>query len=141
MRTMTGSIFAAGIRHRRVVVPVVLLLILAALSFRPAPVRAEDNADAITPVEEFSRQLEDFQKSVPDLNKSIQESAGAIDAVTDIDKARADIENCASRYPIARRGVGQWPGITARDQGARSHPRQARDAAQEQRFSPRKGSS
>ena len=43
------------------------------------------------PVEEFSQQLEAFQKSVPDLNKSIQDSAGTIDSVTDVEKARAEI--------------------------------------------------
>jgi uncharacterized protein YlxW (UPF0749 family) len=52
-------------------------------------------ADAMTgaasPVEEFSQQLEAFQKSVPDLNKSIQDSAGTIDSVTDVEKARAEI--------------------------------------------------
>jgi chromosome segregation ATPase len=44
-----------------------------------------------SPVDEFSQQLEDFQKSVPDLTKKIQDGAGAIDAATDIDKARAEI--------------------------------------------------
>jgi chromosome segregation ATPase len=54
---------------------------------------AEDtNSSAVaSPVEEFSRQLEAFQKSAPDLNKSIQESAGAIDGVTDVEKARTEI--------------------------------------------------
>ena len=32
--------------------------------------------------------LEAFQKSAPDLNKSIQESAGAIDGITDSKRAR-----------------------------------------------------
>jgi hypothetical protein len=40
----------------------------------------------------FSRQLEDFQKSAPDLNKAIQDSAGTIDGITDIEKARAEID-------------------------------------------------
>ncbi|HZC58068.1 MAG TPA: hypothetical protein VE396_18785 [Xanthobacteraceae bacterium] len=45
-----------------------------------------------SPVDEFSQQLEDFQKSVPDLTKKIQDGAGAIDAATDIGKARAEID-------------------------------------------------
>jgi DNA repair exonuclease SbcCD ATPase subunit len=56
--------------------------------------RAEDpsnGAAANSPVEEFSQQLEAFQKTVPDLNKSIQDSAGTIDNVTDVEKARAEI--------------------------------------------------
>jgi chromosome segregation ATPase len=48
--------------------------------------------NATSPVEEFSQQLEAFQKSVPDLNKSIQDSAGTIDSVTDVEKARAEID-------------------------------------------------
>jgi peptidoglycan hydrolase CwlO-like protein len=82
-------------------------------------------AGASSPVEQFSRQLEDFQKSVPDLNKSIQESTGAIDSVTDIDKARADIDKLRAGFHVARRRVGQWPSVAARNQGARSYPRQA----------------
>ena len=72
--------------------------------------KAIDNGPA-SPVDEFSKQLEDFQKSVPDLNKSIQDSAGAIDAVTDVDKARAEIDNLRAagfarfwaRFPITAR--------------------------------------
>ena len=69
-----------GRGNARALVPLVLLLILAAWSIQTVPLRAEDKVDAITPVEEFSRQLEEFQKSVPDLNKKIQDSAGAIDS-------------------------------------------------------------
>jgi DNA repair exonuclease SbcCD ATPase subunit len=62
-----------------------------------AGARAEDatttNAGGpISPVEEFSQQLEAFQKSVPDLNTSIQNSASTIDSVTDAEKARAEID-------------------------------------------------
>ena len=66
--------------------------IVLALSANTA--RAEDtNAGTVaSPVEEFSQQLEAFQKSAPDLNKSIQDSAGTIDGVTDVEKARAEID-------------------------------------------------
>jgi DNA repair exonuclease SbcCD ATPase subunit len=50
------------------------------------------SADAVTPVEEFSKQVEEFKKSYPDLNKKIEESAKSIDAVTDVEKARKEIE-------------------------------------------------
>ena len=36
--------------------------------------------------------VEAFQKSVPDLNKSIQDSAGTIDSMNDVEKARAEID-------------------------------------------------
>ena len=52
----------------------------------------ESAASAASPVEEFSQQLEAFQKSVPDLNKSIQDSAGTIDSMNDVEKARAEID-------------------------------------------------
>jgi uncharacterized coiled-coil DUF342 family protein len=51
-----------------------------------------DSADAVTPVEEFSKQVEEFKKSYPDLNKKIEESAKSIDAITDVEKARKEIE-------------------------------------------------
>ncbi len=68
-----------------------------ALLLSAASARAEDvgNANAgspISPVEEFSQQLETFQRSVPDLNKSIQDTASTIDSVTDAEKARAEID-------------------------------------------------
>src|SRR5580704_7678072 len=54
--------------------------------------RAADKTDAVSPVEEFSKQLEDFQKSVPNLNKTIQDSAGTIDGYSDVEKARTEID-------------------------------------------------
>ena len=74
----------------------VAALFAVALTFS-AGARAEDatttNAgNPISPVEEFSQQLEAFQKSVPDLNTSIQNSASTIDSVTDAEKARAEVQ-------------------------------------------------
>jgi len=76
---------------------VVAALFAVAFTFSAAGARAEDasttNAgNPISPVEEFSQQLEAFQKSVPDLNTSIQNSASTIDSVTDAEKARAEID-------------------------------------------------
>ncbi len=75
----------------------VAALFAIALTFSGTGVRAEDASrassdSAISPVEEFSQQLEAFQKSVPDLNTSIQNSASTIDSVTDPEKARAEID-------------------------------------------------
>jgi chromosome segregation ATPase len=64
----------------------------AALAQDSSTANAGTTSSAASPVEEFSQQLEAFQKSVPDLNKSIQESAGTIDSVTDVEKARAEID-------------------------------------------------
>ena len=63
------------------------------LVFSVAAARAENSGSGgASPVEEFSQQLEAFQKSVPDLNKSIQDSAGTIDSINDVEKARAEID-------------------------------------------------
>jgi DNA repair exonuclease SbcCD ATPase subunit len=70
------------------------LLAVAVILFGSG-VRAEDAANSnapMSPVEEFSQQLEAFQRSVPDLNRSIQESASTIDSVTDAEKARDEID-------------------------------------------------
>jgi len=72
-------------------------LFAVALAALVGAARAEDATTgaggAASPVEEFSQQLEAFQKSVPDLNKSIQDSASAIDGVTDVEKARTEINH------------------------------------------------
>jgi chromosome segregation ATPase len=78
-----------GLAHKTMLGGAALAL-LWALSVGPA--RPEGAADGTAPVEEFSQQLENFQKSVPDLNKTIQDSAATIDGVTDVAKARAEID-------------------------------------------------
>src|SRR5512143_1643589 len=68
------------------------VLIGVVLALSATTTRAENPGAGASPVEEFSQQLEAFQKSVPDLNKSIQESAGTIDSMNDVEKARAEID-------------------------------------------------
>ncbi len=69
-----------------------LFVVALVLSKNAAIAEDSNSAGGASPVEEFSQQLEAFQKSVPDLNKSIQDSAGTIDSVTDVEKARAEID-------------------------------------------------
>jgi DNA repair exonuclease SbcCD ATPase subunit len=59
----------------------------------PAKAQAQSQtpADAITPVEEFSRQLEQFKKTIPNLNKRIEESTSSVDRWTDVEAARKEI--------------------------------------------------
>lgn len=89
--------------------PAALLVATALLMLGPplggAAIAQSDNraagttaapADAVTPVEEFSKQVEEFKKSYPELNKKIEDSAKSIDAITDIDKARTEIEELRS---------------------------------------------
>jgi DNA repair exonuclease SbcCD ATPase subunit len=137
MRTINGSIFAAGARHARIAVPLALLLVAVALSVRPVTVRAEDNTDAITPVEEFSRQLEEFQKSVPDLNKKIQDSAGAIDGWTDVEKARTEIEKLREAVGNLLGAVSDNGGVSELGTKALNHVHdKLRTLSQETRFKP-----
>jgi len=62
-----------------------------------APVRSAA-ADAITPVEDFSRELDKLKKSFDDLGKKIDGSAKMIDGLSaedasDVDKAKKEIED------------------------------------------------
>jgi chromosome segregation ATPase len=80
----------AGIRGR--FVGAIVALAVSALA-APAIAQGDRNAaaDAVTPVEEFSQQLDRFKKAIPDLNSKIEESATQIDRWTDIEKSRKEI--------------------------------------------------
>jgi len=70
------------------------LVVVFAVSAGPVRAQAEQAApaDVITPVEEYARQVEQLKKSYPDLAKRIEDSAKTIDEVTDVEKARKEIE-------------------------------------------------
>src|SRR5262249_21137409 len=94
-------------------------------------------AGASSPVEEFAQQLETFQKSVPDINKSIQDSAGTIDRVTDVEKARAEIDKLRETVgallgAVSDNGPGSQLGVKARNH---VHAK-LKALAQETRFKP-----
>jgi DNA repair exonuclease SbcCD ATPase subunit len=78
-------------RVRRLFMAASVLFALLVLPVRyglaesPAP-------DALTPGEEFSRQLDELKSNLSGLNKKIEESAQALDGTTDVAKARKDIE-------------------------------------------------
>ena len=81
-----------AIRRPSVIVGGMLLFLLLA-----APVRSAA-ADAITPVEDFSRELDKLKKSFDDLGKKIDGSAKMIDGLSaegasDVDKAKKEIED------------------------------------------------
>src|SRR5437899_541294 len=71
-------------------------LFLVAMAVAASPLLAQGTKavgpDAITPVEEFSRQLDEFKKNIPELNKKIEDSAGSVDRWTDVERARKEIE-------------------------------------------------
>ena len=68
-----------------------LALLLATALPPPGLAQTAEKPDAITPVEEFSRQLDELKKSFVDLNKRIEESAKAIDRATDPQASRKEI--------------------------------------------------
>jgi DNA repair exonuclease SbcCD ATPase subunit len=81
-----------AIRRPSVIVGGMLLFLLLA-----APVRSAAT-DAITPVEDFSRELDKLKKSFDDLGKKIDGSAKMIDGLSaegasDVDKAKKEIED------------------------------------------------
>jgi chromosome segregation ATPase len=113
-----------------------LCVIVVVLSANAA--RGQDaNSTVASPVEAFSRQLEDFQKSAPDLNKAIQESAGTIDSITDIEKARAEIDKLRETVSTLLGAVSDDSPISQLGVKAHDHIRNKLKAlSQESRFKP-----
>ena len=68
-----------------------VLLMLIAGSPQPGFAQAARTADGVTPVEEFSRQLDELKKSFVELNRRIERSAKAIDGATDAQASRREI--------------------------------------------------
>ena len=72
--------------------PAALALVLV-IGISPGPSFAQtaQKPDGITPVEEFSRQLDELKKSFVELNRRIERSAKAIDGATDAQASRREI--------------------------------------------------
>jgi chromosome segregation ATPase len=114
----------------------VLLFALAVVTSAGAA-RAEEATGAASPVEEFSQQLEAFQKTVPDLNKSIQDSAGTIDSVTDVQKARAEIERLKENVSTLLGAVSDNGPVSQLGAKALDHiHNKLKTLAQDNRFKP-----
>jgi len=122
------------------------ILVSALCSFlviaSPVSAVAQDGArpvgpDAITPVEEFSRQLDAFKKSIPELNKKIEDSTGSIDRWTDVDKARKEIEELRALVSAALGAVSDNGAVSKLGARALDHARdKLRTLEQENRFKP-----
>jgi DNA repair exonuclease SbcCD ATPase subunit len=95
--TMTGPMFGPrdGLRSLVLVWAALAFFVVAAAPARSALAQVQQTlpSGAITPVEEYARQVEQLKKSYPDLAKRIEDSAKTIDEVTDVDKARKEIED------------------------------------------------
>jgi uncharacterized protein YlxW (UPF0749 family) len=127
----------AIVQATRAHIPVVALVVLV-LGWPAAAAQAEDaNPAANSPVEEFSAQLEAFQKTVPDLNKSIQDSAGTIDSVTDVEKARAEINRLRETVSTLLGAVSDNGPVSQLGAKALDHiHNKLKTLAQDNRFKP-----
>jgi DNA repair exonuclease SbcCD ATPase subunit len=93
--------------------------------------------DAITPVEEFSRQLEQFKSTIPQLNKRIEDSTTAVDRWTNVDRARKEIEELRALVGTALGAVSDNGPVSQLGTRALNHAREKlRMLEQDTRFRP-----
>jgi tetratricopeptide (TPR) repeat protein len=123
---------------RRTHLSAALLLVVAlAMPFAPARAQAPNQPDALTPVEEFSKQLDAFKKSIPDLNKKIEDSAASVDRWTDVGKARKEIEELRAIVGAALGAVSDNGAVSNLGAQALNHARtKLRALEQDTRFKP-----
>src|SRR5215813_12639627 len=98
-------------------------LLLAAVLATPALAQSSGGPDAITPVEEFSKQLDAFKKTIPDLNKKIEDSAAQVDRWTDVEKARKEIEELRAIVGAALGAVSDNGPVSTLGTQALNHAR------------------
>ena len=105
---------------RRLGLAAMALLTVLVLPHRPAL----SQADAIAPVEDFSRELNELKKTFTDLGQRIDDGAKSIDGLTDVQRARKEIEQL-------RAAVGSLLGAVADNGEVSKLGAKALDRAQE----------
>ena len=136
---------AVGCRLVRplVLVPV-LILGLALLSAVATPhgrafAAGDPNAkgDAISPVEDFSRELDKLKRSFGELGKKMDDSAKAIEGYTDVEKARKEIEDLRGAVAGLLDAVADNGGLATLGDKALTRARnKLRELEQDTRFKP-----
>jgi DNA repair exonuclease SbcCD ATPase subunit len=126
--------------------PVALLAVAALMLWSALPSSAQTQTqtpsqsqtlDAITPVEEFSRQLEQFKNSIPQLNKRIEDSTAAVDRWTNVERARKEIEELRALVGTALGAVSDNGSVSQLGTRALAHAREKlRMLEQDTRFRP-----
>jgi DNA repair exonuclease SbcCD ATPase subunit len=122
--------------------PLALLVIAAFMLWSALPSTAQTQTpsqtpDAVTPVEEFSRQLEQFKNSIPQLNKRIEDSATAVDRWTNVERARKEIEELRALVGTALGAVSDNGTVSQLGARALTHAREKlRMLEQDTRFRP-----
>ena len=117
---------AVGRHHWK---PLVLLVAAALMLWSALPSSAQTQTqsptpDAITPVEEFSRQLEQFKNSIPQLNKRIEDSTSAVDRWTNVERARKEIEELRALVGTALGAVSDNGTVSQLGARALAHSRE-----------------
>lgn len=85
---MNSSSFGCATVKRLAVFVVGMLILISAAAINPAYAAQ----DAITPIEDFSRELDKLKNSFGDLGKKIDDSVRMIDSLTDAGMAKKEIE-------------------------------------------------
>ena len=112
---------------------VLLLLVLTA----PARPAFAAGPDAITPVEDFSKELDKLKKSFGDLGKKIDESAKAIEGYNDVEKARKEIEELRGAVAALLDAVADNGGLATLGDKALGRAREKlKELEQDTRFKP-----
>jgi DNA repair exonuclease SbcCD ATPase subunit len=102
-----------------------------------AGTQSTESSTSVSPVDEFSKQLEQFQKSVPELNKKIQGGAATIDGTSDVAKARADIEALRDEVSTLLGAVADNGTVSQLGAKALDHIHaKLKQLSQDQRFKP-----
>ena len=88
----------------------------------PAVPGISAETDAVTPVEEFSRQIDQLKNTFTELGKKIEDSARSIDGMTDVEKARHEIEALRGIVgellnPVSDNGAVSQLGVKALNHG------------------------
>jgi DNA repair exonuclease SbcCD ATPase subunit len=121
--------------------PLAALLAVAIFVMSPHSAAAEPQqnteADALSPVEEYARQVDQFTKNAPDLSTKIEEGTKSIDGLTDVAKAREEIERIRAVIGDLLAQVADNGVVAQLGAKARSHARQKLQALErETRFKP-----
>jgi DNA repair exonuclease SbcCD ATPase subunit len=124
-------------RPRAVALLVAAMLAAATSPSALAQAPAQAPADAVTPVEEFARQIEQFKKSIPDLNKKIEDSTSSVERWTDVNTARKEIAELRALVATALGAVSDNGIVSQLGARALAHARSKLQALQhDTRFRP-----
>jgi peptidoglycan hydrolase CwlO-like protein len=135
---MSRTMFGHRDRKRPLVILTVAVVLACTLSVASAQTQTHSQVqDAITPVEEFSRQLDQFKNSIPQLNKRIEESTASVDRWTNVERARKEIEELRALVGAALGAVSDNGVVSQLGTKALAHAREKlRMLEQDQRFRP-----